>query len=221
MKTFVKSSGLTAIALLVVGACSSAGYGTADSLAPTVIGRLESIAVADASEIELLTQELSLRPVRVEGNRLYYVATPGLADRLREIGYTPSAADIQQVERRTVRVQRRGDEAELLRSSVSLINRETDYWVVSGTLRQLRDLRTRGYSLTGVGRGEPRTREVRIRLPAGQTSLALAAFQLDIYSVRTTPTGVEITAGAFDSQIDALHSAGYAVERISTVPPRI
>lgn len=220
MKTFGKTNRFTAIALLLTGACSSAGYGTSVSLEPTVIERVESIAVADASEIELLMQELSLRPVRVEGNRLYYVATPALTNRLREIGYTPSAADMQQVERRTVRIQRRGEEAALLRSGVSLINRETDYWVVSGTLQQLRDLRGRGYSVTGVGTGEPRTREVRIQLPAGQTSLALAAFQLDIYSVRTTPTGVEITAGAFDSQIDALRSAGYAVERIATVPGR-
>ncbi|MGK2962597.1 MAG: hypothetical protein ACSLFK_10690 [Gemmatimonadaceae bacterium] len=216
----MKSSRPTAIVLLFAGACTSAGNVPAVSLEPSVTGRVESIAVADASEMELLTQQSSLRPLRVDGNRLYYVSTPGLADQLRAIGYTPSAVDMQQVERRTVRVHRRGDEAELLRSGISLINRETDYWVVSGTLQQLRDLRGRGYSVTGVGRGEPRTREVRIRLPAGQSSLALAGFQLDIYSVRSTPTGVEITAGAFDSQIDALRSAGYSVERISTVPPR-
>jgi len=118
-----------------------------------------------------------------------------------------------------VRVYRRGDEAEMLRSGVTLINREPDYWVVTGTLRQVGNLRTAGYRITALGPNEPLPREVRIRLRAGQSALVLGPFELDIYSVNSTRTGVEVTAGAFDAQIDALRAAGYTVERISTVPP--
>jgi hypothetical protein len=189
------------------------------SLTPRETRPIAAITIGDANEASLLVQELSLEPVRTEGNRLYFVADPRVTQRLRDLGYAPESADILQVERRTVRVYRRGDEAEMLRSGVTLINREPDYWVVTGPLRQIAALRTAGYRIAALGPNEPRPREVRIRLPASQSSLVLGPFQLDIYSVYSAPTGVEVTAGAFDSQIDALRAAGYNVERISTVPP--
>lgn len=204
---------------LAVAACSSTPQGVPFSLTPRESRPIAAITIGDANEASLLVQELSLEPIRTEGNRLYFVADSRVTQRLRDLGYAPEPADILQVERRTVRVYRRGDEAEMLRSGVTLINREPDYWVVSGPLRQIASLRTAGYRITALGPNEPRPREVRIRLPVGQSSLVLSPFQLDIYSVYSAPTGVEVTAGAFDSQIDALRAAGYNVERISTVPP--
>lgn len=208
-----------AIGCLAVAGCSSTPQGAPFSLTPRETRPIAAITVGDANEASLLVQELSLEPIRTEGNRLYFVADSRVTQRLRDLGYTPEPADILQVERRTVRVYRRGDEAEMLRSGVTLINREPDYWVVTGPLRQIASLRTAGYRITALGPNEPRPREVRIRLPAGQSSLVLGSFGLDIYSVYSAPTGVEVTAGAFDSQIDALRAAGYNVERISTVPP--
>lgn len=204
---------------LALAGCSSTPQGVPFSLTPRETRPIAAITVGDANEASLLVQELSLEPVLREGNRLYFVADPRVTQRLRDLGYAPQSADILQVERRTVRVYRRGGEAEMLRSGVTLINREPDYWVVTGPLGQIASLRAAGYRISALGPNEPRPREVRIRLPAGQSSLVLGPFQLDIYSVYSAATGVEVTAGAFDSQIDALRAAGYNVERISTVPP--
>jgi len=208
-----------ALGSLAVAACSSAPRDVSLSLSPRETRPIAAITVGDANEVSLLVQELSLQTLRVDGNRLYFIADSRVTQRVRDLGYTLEPADIQDVERRTVRVYRRGDEREMVRSGVTLINREPDYWVVTGTLRQVTALRAAGYRVTALGPNEPRPREVRIRLPAGQSSLVLGRFELDIYSVHSTRTGVEVTAGAFDSQIDALRAAGYNVERISTVPP--
>jgi hypothetical protein len=187
-------------------------------LSPLERRPVEAVAVADGNEAALLVQELSMEPVRVDGPRIYYIAEPRLNQRLRELGYTPVAADMSQVERRTMRVLRRGDERDLLAAGVRLLNREEGYWIVNGTLVQLAALRDRGYRLTALGPGEPRPREVLIRLPAQADPHVLTPFGLDIYSFRPTRGGLEVTAGAFDGQIDALREAGYPVERISTVP---
>lgn len=208
-----------ALGSFAVAACSATPRRGSLSLSPRETRPIAAITVGDANEVSLLVQELSLQTLRADGNRLYFVADSRTTQRLRDLGYTPEPADILQVERRTVRVYRRGDEAEMLRSGVTLINRETDYWIVTGTLRQVTSLRTSGYRVTALGSNEPLPREVRIRLPAGQNALVLGRFELDIYSVYSARTGVEVTAGAFDSQIDALRAAGYNVERISTVPP--
>jgi hypothetical protein len=205
--------------LLIVAACSSTPRGVPFSLTPRDPRPIAAITVGDANEVSLLVQELSLEPVRTEGNRLYFVADPRATQHLRDLGYVPESADIMQVERRTVRVYRKGEESELLRNGVTLINREADHWVVTGSLRQLASLRALGYRITALGPNEPRPREVRVRLPAGQSPLVLGRFELDIYSVYSAAAGVEVTAGAFDAQIDALRAAGYTVDRISTVPP--
>lgn len=208
-----------ALGLLTVAACSSTPREVPSPLTPRETRPIAAITIGDANEISLLAQELSLQPIRAEGNRLYFVADSSVTRRLRDLGYAPEPADVLQVERRTVRVYRRGDEAEMLRSGVTLINREPDYWIVIGPLREVVSLRTRGYKVTALGPNEPLPREVRIRLPAGQSALVLGRFELDIYSVYPATTGVEVTAGAFDAQIDALRAAGYNVERINTVPP--
>jgi hypothetical protein len=205
--------------LLIVAACNSTPRGVPLSLTPHDLRPIAAITVGDANEVSLLVQELSLEPVRTEGNRLYFVVDSRVTQRLRDLGYVPESADILQVERRTVRVYRKGDEAEMLRNGVTLINREADHWVVTGSLRQLASLRALGYRITALGPNEPRPREVRVRLAAGQTPLVLGRFELDIYSVYSGAAGVEVTAGAFDAQIDALRAAGYTVDRISTVPP--
>lgn len=210
---------LLAVGSLTLAACTAAPRGAPFSLTPRESRPIAAITIGDANEISLLVQELSLKTIRAEGNRLYFVADSRATQRLRDLGYAPESADILQVERRTVRVYLRGDEIEMLRSGVTLINREPGYWVVNGSLQQVASLRTRGYRVAGLGPNEPRPREVRIRLSAGQSALVLGPFELDIYSVYSASTGVEVTAGAFDAQIDALRAAGYTVERINTVPP--
>lgn len=210
---------LLAIGSIFLTACSTSPQGVPFTLTPRENRPIAVLTVGDANEASLLVQQLSLETVRMEGNRVYFIANPLVTQRLRDLGYTTEPADILQVERRTVRVYRRGDEAELLRSGVSLINREPEYWIVNGSLRQVASLRERGYRITALGSNEPRPREVRIRLAAGQSSLILGPFELDIFSVYSAPGGVEVTAGAFDAQIDALRAAGHNVERISTVPP--
>lgn len=179
---------------------------------------VDAVTVGDSQESALLVQQLGLEPIRAEGGRLYFVSSPAVRERLQALGYAPERVDGMQVERRTVRVHRRGEERDMLASGVRLINREAGYWVVSGTLEQLTALRTGGYRLAGVAPGEPRPREVLITLPLDADPASLGQYGLDLYSMRRTDAAIEITAGAFDAQIDALRAAGIQVDRISTVP---
>jgi hypothetical protein len=177
------------------------------------------VTVEDESEAALLTQELDLERVRLEGTTLHFVGTPALLDRLRATGYSPVPSDRLEVERRVVRVYRRGEESAVLETGVRLVNRERDYLVVDGTLQQLQLLRRLGYRLTAVGLNEPRPREVRILVRSQDDVQRVNELHVDIYSVQQTPNGVVISAGAFDGQIDALRAVGYQVERVSTVTP--
>jgi hypothetical protein len=207
---------IVVIAFVVLAGCGRAGE--TPRLTPLEERPVEAVSVGDANEAALLVQELALEPVLVEAGRLYFIADPELHQRLREVGYAPERVDMMQVERRTVRVARRGEERELLATGVRLINREDEYWIVNGTLAQLAVVRERGYRVAGLGPDEPRPREVLVRLDPGVQPTSLTPFGLNIYSVHPTETGLEVAAGAFDAQIDALRAAGFHVERISTVP---
>jgi hypothetical protein len=177
------------------------------------------VTVEDGAEIDLLRQRLHLEPLRTDGTTLYFFEAAGLLDSLRAFGYRPEQADTLEAYRRVVRVQRRGDEKEMLVSGVQLLNREAQYWIVSATLGQIRTLTRLGYRVGPLVGNEPRPREVRIRAPTREDVARIGELQVDIYGVREVDGGFDVFAGAFDGQIDRLRALGYSVERISTVRP--
>lgn len=216
-----------ALAMLVVavGCAHRGGYvpppGAAVNLDPDDPRPIFSIAVGDDIEAALVQQKLGVEPLRVEGHTFYFHDTPGIRAKLAEYGYTPTRQSSYAVYQRVVRVAKRGDEKDLARFDVTLINRENDYWVVRGTIGTLRALSAAGYRLAPLGSNEPRPRQVRIYASSLDDVQRINALFVDIYSVSREgrdQRGVIVTGGAFDGQIDALIEAGFRVEIIE--PPK-
>ena len=176
-----------------------------------------TILVEDDAEIALLEQQLELKPLLFRESTLYFVETPGLIDRLREVGYTPMAADSYQAYQRVVRVKKRGNEQELQKLGVRLINREPGYWIVQGSLAQLIALERIGYRLTTIAAHEPRPREVKLEVHNREDVAWLSALQVDIFTVQETKDGYVVYGGAFDYQIDQIRTKGLKVDLIDTV----
>lgn len=179
---------------------------------PRVVLRVE---VADADEASLVEQQLDVEVLRQEGTTLFLYDAPGLRARLEAAGYSPAAASPDQVYHRVVRVQRRGEEAALDAAGVRVINREPSYWVVRGSLGQLRALERLGYTLGAIVGDEPRPREVRIVVSGPGDVAAVGALGVDIYGHLQEADGYVIHGGAFDFQIDELRARGYSVTVVS------
>jgi hypothetical protein len=170
-----------------------------------------AINIEDADEIALLTQQLKLRQVMAARGTLYFAADDGQLGRLRALGYQVGRVDPEAVDSRVLRVRRTGSEDGLRESGVVVVTREPTYWIVSGTLAQLRRLVAAGYRLEALAPGEPRPRRIRL-VVASQTDVQrVANMDIDIFSVADTAGRYTILGAAQDMQIDRLRQAGFTV----------
>jgi hypothetical protein len=94
------------------------------------------------------------------------------------------------------------------------VAREQSYWIVSGTLAQLRRLVAAGYNLEPLRPDEPRPRLIRIVVPSSTDVQRVANLDVDIFSVADTAGRYTILGAALDMQIDRLQQAGFTVERL-------
>lgn len=170
-----------------------------------------AIATSDPDEVALLRQQLKLGNVTVTQGLMYFDADQGQLGRLRELGYTVTQADPEAVGYRIVRVRRRGQEEELRGQGLTVISREPGYWIVSGTLAQLRRLVAAGYRLEAIAPNEPRPRLIRIDVASQLDVQRVANFEIDIHSVLEGQGRFTIRGAALDMQIDALRAAGFTV----------
>jgi hypothetical protein len=170
-----------------------------------------AITTNDPDEIGLLAQQLKLRQVLVAQGRLYFVADDAQLRRLGELGYQVERVDPETVDSRVLRVRRRGSEESLRESGVVVVQREPDYWIVAGTLAQLRRLVASGYRLEALGPGEPRPRRIRIVVGSQADVQRIANYEVDIFSVADTAGRYTVLGAAQDMQIDRLRQAGFTV----------
>lgn len=171
-----------------------------------------AIATDDPDEIALLTQQLKLTRVTISAGVMYFDANEGQLGRLRELGYQVTQADPEAVGYRIVRVRRRGTEEELRTQGVTIISREQAYWIISGSLAQLRRLVSAGYRLEQIAPDEPRPRLIRIDVSSQLDVQRVANFQVDIFSVADSAgRRFTIRGAALDMQIDRLRAAGFTV----------
>jgi hypothetical protein len=190
-----------------------------------------AVAVGDAIEAALLEQQLRVAPVRLDGTTLYLYDRGDIRARLESLGYEPQRVNGADVAQRVARVSRRGAAPgeEIAQFGVSVINRERDHWVVTGSVAALRGLAGSGYRLDPVRDPEPRPRQVRILARSIEDVGRLGGI-VDIYSVEGADRrryetndqqgrGVIVYGAAFDSQIDQVRALGMDVE-ILPPPPR-
>lgn len=189
------------------------------SLDPLETRPVYSVEVQDTDEAMLLHQQLGLQIYNMEGPIVYFFGTtPSLLDSLKEYGYTPKRTTPSEVQYRVVKVLKKGDEQDLIKVGVQLINREETYWVVRGSLMQLQLLQARGFSITGPD-GEPRPREVQVLVKSRADIQRVADLGVDILSVEDAKErGILIYLGAFDYQIDLLRQNNFQVVTVKPYP---
>ncbi|HEY3400779.1 MAG TPA: hypothetical protein VGK03_09130 [Geothrix sp.] len=220
------SAAVLLTSLLALAGCVHQGrhrpsLGPAVNLEPNDPRPVFSIAVSDDAEAALIRQRLGFEPLRIDGQTLYFHDTPGIREKLAEHGYTPARQSPYSVYQRIVRVEKRGADQELAHFDVTLINRESAYWVVRGSIGALRALSAAGYRLSQLGPDEPRPRQVRIYAPSLADVQRINALFVDIYSVTREgregkdQRGIIVTGGAFDGQIDDLVKEGFRVETVN------
>ena len=175
-----------------------------------------AITTDDPDEIALLVERLKLRQVLVSRGTLYFAADAEQLGRLRELGFQVNRANAEAIDSRVLRVQRRGDEASLRENGVIVVTREPSYWIVSGTLAQLRKLVSAGYTLAPLAAGEPRPRWIRIVATSADDVQRVANLDVDIFSVADTSGRYTILGAAMDVHIDRLREAGFTVVLLPT-----
>lgn len=172
-----------------------------------------AIAIDDPDEIALLMQQLKLGRVRATRGAVHFDADAAQLGRLRELGYNVTQIDTEAAGYRVLRVLRRGSEEDLRTQGITIIAREKNYWVVSGSLAILRRLVAAGYRLQAIAPDEPRPRLIRIVVGSNDDVQRVANYQVDIFSVAdTTGRRFVIRGAALDMQIDRLRQAGFTVE---------
>ena len=119
--------------------------------------------------------------------------------------------DPEAVDSRVLRVRRTGSEDGLRESGVVVVTREPTYWIVSGTLAQLRRLVAAGYRLEALAPGEPRPRRIRVIAESATDVQRVANLDVDIFSVADTAGRYTILGAALDMHIDRLRQAGFTV----------
>jgi hypothetical protein len=182
---------------------------------PTTTPRY-AINIADPDEIALLTQRLKLQNARAVRGTLYFTADEGQLARLRELGYQVGRVDPEAVDSRVLRVRRTGSEDGLRESGVVIVTREPSYWIVSGTMAQLRRLVAAGYRLEALAPGEPRPRRIRVVVGSATDVQRVANLDVDIFSVADTTGRYTILGAALDMHIERLRQAGFTVVVLPT-----
>lgn len=211
MKHLVKYRLLLHLCLLLV-LCSILGCPKVPSVSfnPPDKRPVSSVTVADAGEAELLKQQLKLEILRLENNVVYYYDQPGLAERLRSIGYTVNQdVQLQTVYYKIVRLTPKDSATQLptgqdRRPLVKVLRREQGDLIVNGSLAMLERLSESGWTV------KPQPREVFPRLIEVKASSQdevnfIAANISDVISVTEQKDRTFIVNGsAFDYQLEEL-----------------
>jgi hypothetical protein len=200
-------------------------------LTPANKRHVYSTVVGDADEAGLLVQQLKIEPARLEFGRLLFYASTEQLNAMRALGYDFQQSAASEVNYRVVEVRRtaRQTEQDLTRAGVLILNRETDFWVIRGSLGHLSALQRAGFQLRNLT-DEPRPREVRIVVPRVEDIQRVSDTGVDILGVdprpreysseqQVAPQRFTIGATAFDYQIDKLKEAGFEIT-VRPYPPR-
>jgi hypothetical protein len=221
MKSILSTKTASTILLLLIGVLTGCRTRpTANlSLLPEEKRPIYRVQVSDSDEAGLIKQQTGIEVVRLQGSDLLFVARGRSLETLRQLDYMAEPIEPKTTFHRTVQVQKKGREEDLLTMGVRLLRREEKYWVVQGTLAQLDLLKARKYRLLPLD-SEPHPRQIRVVVPQNKDIQRVAEAGVDIYSVvQTKESAITIYGGAFDYQIDTLTSNQFQVT-ISTDPKK-
>jgi hypothetical protein len=184
--------------------------------------KLYSIKADDATEVEVLKQQFKLDVVLVENNEVYFHATnEALLKQLTDMGYAaPAQHAPDDVYSLFGKVTGTYSEEEIIKSGVSVVNREKDYVIVYGSISKLKALKARGYNLLTPDT-EIRPREIEVGVNSQPDIQKLYNLGVDIFTAVKDSTGKEgfiIHGSAFDRQIDSIKKMNF---RVTILRPKI
>lgn len=208
-------------ALFFLGGCVSR---STVNLEPNDPRPIWGIQVADTDEAELLIQKLKLNVVKVEGSNLFIYEDQSQLQQVESLGYQIATENSYELFRRTVRINKKINEDNLHELGIKVINREPEYFIVNGTLSQLKAINRQGVIVSAIKSYEPRPRQIKVVVNNREDVAKIAALQVDIYSAKNSShyyqekdlygdnINIDVYGGAFDYQIDQLKTMGYKVE---------
>lgn len=173
-----------------------------------------ALRVDDATEVDLLKQQLKLDIIRTEGNTLFF-HTSGDAQlrQLEGMGYgraePRNAEDVYQL---YGKIPGKYNEQEIISNGVSVVNREKDHVIVYGPISRLKALKARGYKL--LVPGDFRPREIRATVNTQADVQWVYNLGVDIFTAEKDSSGKGgyiIRGGAYDRQIDSIRKRSFPV----------
>lgn len=208
--------------LLSQGGTSSAQSSQESKRSDEEVRAFYRIDVEDPIEAGLIQQQLKIKPEMVRTGSFYFYGSEDTIELLRRYAYQPVRMNREDVLSRVVVVRKKNSEEEdLLKTGVTIVLREREYWVVRGTLAQLRLLERLGYPVEELGRREPRPRQIRVVVSKREQVAEVGGLRVDIYSATKSEKGYVVLGGAFDDSIDELRAAGFKVEILADPPGAI
>ncbi len=211
----MKKPSFTIICLLLLASLSHSCRGTKYlSLDPPNARPVYAVQVADATEAELLQQQLGLEIVRADLPAVYFYGDrQNVLAQLEAIGYAkPELQRPVQFYHHYAKLVGKWEEKTVLDSGLKIINRERDHVVVYGSLDNLQTARSRGLTLLKLDY-EIHPREIELRVRTVADIQTVANLHVDIVSVGQAEKGESyiVQGTAFDSQIDELKKLGFTV----------
>ncbi len=205
--------------VVVAGACQSKKELLLKSPSDS---KVYSIKVEDATEIDLLRQQLRLDIIKAADSSVYFHAeSAAMLKQLSEMGYgNPQMHFPDDVYMLYGKVVGKYTEEEIVRNGVSIINREKDHVIVYGTITKLKTLKALGYKFF-VPEYEIRPREIEVVVNTQPDIQKIYNLGVDIFTTIKDSTGKGgfiIRGSAFDRQIDSIKKMNFPV---TIIRPRI
>jgi hypothetical protein len=183
-------------------------------LRPASEQQVYAVRIEDATEVDLLRQQLKLDIIRAEGNTIFFhSAGDAQLRQLESMGYgraePRNAEDVYEL---FGRIPGKYNEQEIISNGVSVVNREKDHVIVYGPISRLKALKARGYKL--LVPGDFRPREIRTTVNTQADVQWVYNLGVDIFTAEKDSLGKGgfiIRGGAYDRQIDSIRKRNFPV----------
>ena len=183
------------------------------ALTPASEQQVYALRIEDATEVDLLRQQIKLDIIRAQRDTVFFHAGDEQLKRLEGMGYgraePRNAEDVYEL---FGKIQGKYNEQEIIRNGVSVVNREKDHVIVYGPISRLKALKARGYKL--LVPGDFRPREIRTTVNTQPDVQRVYNLGVDIFTVEKDSSGKGgyiIRGSAYDRQIDSIRKMNFPI----------
>lgn len=184
------------------------------SLRPASDQKVYALRVEDATEVDLLKQQVKLDVIRTQNDTVFFHVTgEDQLRRLEGMGYGKvEPRNPEDVYELFGKISGKYNEQEIIRNGVVVVNREKDHVIVYGPISRLKALNAQGYKL--LVPGDFRPREIRTTVNTQPDVQRIYNLGVDIFTVEKDSSGKGgyiIRGSAYDRQIDSIRKMNFPV----------